>query len=90
MWETVIISALFGIFILISFITGLHYGSKIGRNEEIRMPNLNPVKKIKEDIKAYKQEKAEETDQLITDIMLQNIENYDGSGLGQIDIPRKE
>lgn len=90
MWEIVIICTLFGVFIFTSFIMGLHYGSKIKNNELIEIPKLNPVKIVKENIEERKETKQKETEQLIEETILWNIDNYDGSGLGQKDIPRKD
>jgi len=87
MWEVVIICTLFGAFIMGSFALGLHYGSKIKNNETIDLPTVNPVKIIKNNIEERKAEKKRSKEELIDEINLSNIENYDGTGLGQKDFP---
>ena len=87
--ESIIICTLFGIFILLSFILELHYGSKIKTNQVIEIPKiLKPIKTIKNEIKEKKEEKRINIEQEIERINLENIENYNGSEIGQKDFPR--
>lgn len=88
MWEIVIICILFGAFIMASFIIGLYYGSKIKNNEKIELPEVNPVKIIKNNIEERKAEKKRTEEELIDEINSFNIDNYDGTGLGQKEFPR--
>lgn len=75
----------FGIFIMSSFVIGVILGQKLNRNEKIE---VNPVKAI-EDYKEERQYKKEtQQEQTKLDIMLENIDNYDGTGIGQKNIPR--
>lgn len=75
----------FGIFIISSFVIGVILGQKLNRNEKIE---VNPVKAI-EDYKEERQYKKEiQQEQTKLDIMLENIDNYDGTGIGQKNIPR--
>ena len=88
MIETLIICTIFGVFIFAAFIVGLHYGSKVKNNERIELPNLNPVKAVKNHIKEKEVSAKQEKQDLIDEINLANIESYDGTGLGQIEIPK--
>lgn len=75
----------FGVFILLSFVLGLHFGTKIRDNKPII---TNPIETIKEN-KIIREEKREkEKEQLIEEINLANIDAYDGTSLGQQDFPR--
>lgn len=75
----------FGIFIMSSFVIGVILGQKLNRNEKIE---VNPVKAI-EDYKEEREYKREiQQEQTKLDIMLENIDNYDGTGIGQKNIPR--
>ena len=75
----------FGIFIMSSFIIGVILGQKLNRNEKIE---VNPVKAI-EDYKEEREYKREiQQEQTKLDIMLENIDNYDGTGIGQKNIPK--
>lgn len=68
---------------LLFLIIGLIVGHKIPKEEKV-MPNLNPVKiyeNIKTDIENNKEAERYK-------IIAENIDNYDGTGLGQKDIPR--
>lgn len=69
-----------GTFCIISFLIGN------GRNNKI---NLNPIEAYKEkkEIQKQVQESDLERRQLAT--MLENIENYDGTSIGQKDIPNE-
>lgn len=83
-----ILSALSMVLIFFAFITGLHYGSKTKKNEVINLPNVNPVKVVKQKVRDKKEEVKKEKEELLEEVILQNIDNYDGTGLGQKDIPR--
>lgn len=81
----ILLCTVFGVFILLSFVIGVRIGQKVNNNETIR---LNPIKAIDE----YKEEKEvkrqiKETETKLN-VMLDNIDSYDGTGLGQKDIPR--
>ncbi len=81
----ILLCTVFGVFILLSFVIGVRIGQKVSNDEPIR---LNPVRAIDE----YKEEKEvkrqiKETETKLN-VMLDNIDSYDGTGLGQKDIPR--
>lgn len=80
--EIMIISSLSIVLIFLAFIIGLHYGSKIKNNEPIEIPNY--VKKIRE----HKEVKEIIKENEIMQTNLKNIENYDGTSIGQEDIPK--
>lgn len=84
--EVMIISALSIVLIFLSFITGLHYGSKVKNNEPIE---INPVKKIKEYKETKKTEEKLDKEQQIEEINLANIDSYNGTELGQIEFPQE-
>ena len=52
-------------------------------NEEIKIPEINPVKIVRNEIETFEQKKKQDA----YDTMMANIDNYDGTGLGQKDIP---
>lgn len=81
----ILLCTVFGVFILLSFVIGVRIGQKVNNDEPIR---LNPVRAIDE----YKEEKEvkrqiKEAESKLN-VMLDNIDTYDGTGLGQKDIPR--
>lgn len=81
--ETIALLFLFGIFIILSYTLGLKNGQKLKNNEEIKIPEINPVKIVRNEIETSKQKKKQDA----YDTMMANIDNYDGTGLGQKDIP---
>lgn len=81
----ILLCTVFGVFILLSFVIGVRIGQKVNNDEPIR---LNPVRAIDE----YKEEKEvkrqiKEAESKLN-VMFDNIDTYDGTGLGQKDIPR--
>ncbi len=85
--ETIILCTIFGVFILISFILGLVFGFKLRSNEKITMPNLNPIKTVKNHKKEKEFQKNKELEEEILKINLENIENYNGTEYGQKEFP---
>lgn len=85
--EILIISSLSMVLIFLSFIVGLHYGSKIKKDEVIEIPN--PIKTIKQHKEIKKVEKKLDKEQQIEEINLANIDSYDGTELGQQNFPEE-
>lgn len=81
--ETIILCTIFGVFILLAYTLGLRNGQKVSNNEEIKIPELNPVTVINKEIEKNEDRKKQEA----YEIMMSNIDNYDGTGLGQKEIP---
>lgn len=80
--ETIALLFLFGIFIILAYTLGLKNGQKLKNNEEIKMPEVNPIKIVRNEIDAFEQRKKQD----VYDTIMANIDNYDGTGLGQKDI----
>ncbi|MCQ2087688.1 MAG: hypothetical protein MJZ37_06440 [Bacilli bacterium] len=78
--ELVIITALVCLTNVICFIIGAKVGQRATNNEPITFPN--PVKAVEE----YRDNKEQREFQEQINTMLENINNYDGTGLGQKDI----
>lgn len=85
--EIIILCALFGVFILLSFTIGLSFGCKLRNNENIEVPDLNPVKRISKSREEKQIKKERDLQEEILKVSLENIENYDGTEYGQKDIP---
>lgn len=81
--ETIALLFLFGFFIILAYTLGLKNGQKLKNNEEIKIPEINPVKIVRNEIETFEQKKKQDA----YDTMMANIDNYDGTGLGQKDIP---
>lgn len=81
--ETIALLFLFGVFIILAYTLGLKNGQKLKNDEEIKMPEVNPIKIVRNEIDAFEQRKKQD----VYDTIMANIDNYDGTGLGQKDIP---
>ena len=66
------------------FLIGARIAQKASNNDEIKLPNINPLEIAKE----HRERKEAEREQTKFDIMLENINNYKGDSTGQKDIPR--
>lgn len=83
MIETIILCTIFGVFILVAYSLGLKNGQRLSKDEDVVVPIVNPVKVITEEIEKHEEKKKQQA----YEIMMSNIDNYDGTGLGQQDIP---
>ena len=66
------------------FFVGAWVGQKVTKGDAIKLPAFNPAEKIQE----RKDKKAARTEQDRINAILRNVERYDGTSLGQEDIPR--
>ena len=82
--ETIFIILVSGTLNAVCFFIGAKIGQKVNKGETIEAPTLNPMKAIRE--REERKEADKESERL--EIILQNIENYDGSPNGQRDVPR--
>lgn len=68
---------------ILCFLIGAKIGQMVLKNETIK---LDPIKAIKEEIKETKIEKENDIEKSKIEKQMFNIDNYDGTGLGQQDI----
>lgn len=80
---TILISILISTINLLCFYFGVRIGQKVAKKEEIKIEGLNPVKVIETINQSNEDRKEQERMRIIAE----NIDNYDGTGLGQQDIP---
>lgn len=66
------------------FFVGAKVGQKVVKGESLEMPNLNPMEKIREHNSRKEAERKQERDEVI----LRNIDRYDGTPFGQEDVPK--
>lgn len=86
--ETILLIAVVGFICALCFVLGAKVGQKVVRGEEIEMPKisaLNPLKMYEE----HKEKEEAEKELGKLDIILKNIERYDGTASGQEDVPEK-
>ncbi len=81
--ELILFCSIFGLIIMASYTLGLRNGQKLAKKEEIIMPNVNPVSIVNKQIEKHEIKKEQD----LLNIMMDNIDNYDGTGAGQKELP---
>lgn len=71
-----------GTLCIVCFLIGAKVGQTAASGKEIKVPTINPVKVVAE----YKDSKGYKEQQERFNTMMDNINNYDGTGLGQKDL----
>lgn len=88
-WAIVILICTVGITNVISLIIGVKVGQKVGRNEEIKLPEIKlPEINSAKFFSETEESKKAEVERKNMEIMLENIDIYDGTDLGQKDLKR--
>jgi hypothetical protein len=77
--------AVTGLLCIICFIIGAKVGQTVSKGEDIELPEVNPMKAIKE----HRAKQEAEMEQNRIDTIMRNIESYDGTTMGQEDVPRR-
>ena len=70
---------------ILCFYIGAKIGQAIIRDEDIKMPN--PVVAVQEQVQEYRERRKSREEQEQLDVILANIESYDGTGYGQREVP---
>ena len=71
---------------LLSFTIGAKIGLSVSKMKDI---TLNPVKMVSDSINDKKERKQKDLEERKYDTMMKNIDNYDGTGLGQETMPER-
>jgi hypothetical protein len=74
--------AITGLFNIVCFIIGAKVGQAVSKGERVEMPNLNPMKAIRESRARRDAEQKQDK----RDAILRNVERYDGTARGQEDV----
>lgn len=82
--ETIILVLSIGTMNILCFFIGAKVGQKVIRGEDIKLPN--PIKAIEETKETWEFKKEQEEANERLKIQLENIDNYNGTPLGQKDI----
>ncbi len=69
---------------IVCFFVGAWVGQKVSKGEAIKMPSVDLAEKRIE----RQEKKANRTEQDRINAILRNVERYDGTSLGQEDIPK--
>ena len=81
--ESILLALVVGTLCIACFFVGAKVGQTVSKGEPVELPEVNPMKLIQE----RREKKAAEEEQSRIDTILRNVERYDGTGLGQEDIP---
>ena len=69
---------------ILCFLIGARVGQKVVKGEEVRLPNIDPLKAYRE----QQDRKEEQKEQDMVEAILRNVEVYNGTAEGQKDLPR--
>ena len=78
----ILLIAITGVINVLCFIIGAKVGQSVSKGREVEMPNLNPLKAMRES----QVKKAISAEQERKQKILDNIERYDGTSRGQQDV----
>lgn len=67
------------------FMIGAKVGQQVSKGEEVKMPSVNPLEAVRRH--EAKMEAQHQQDRL--EVIMSNLEAYDGTGLGQKDVPKR-
>lgn len=73
-----------GAMCIISFTVGAKVGQKVVKGEDIQLPNINPV----EAYRKHEERREANREKERIDTILANIDSYNGTPIGQKDVPR--
>ncbi len=79
--EILILIVGIGLINVLCFLIGARTGQKTSKGEDITLPNLNPV----EAVRTYEESRQQKKEEDNFNTMLENIEVYDGTNIGQKD-----
>ena len=82
--ETILLIATVGTLNVVCFFVGAKVGQKASKGEEIKLPKVDPMKPIRE----HQERKKAKEEQDRFDVLMRNIDNYDGTPNRQEDVPR--
>lgn len=88
--ETILLVITVAVMCILSFITGAKVGQKVVKGEPVELPNLNPVKAVKDTITEHKVQKEKEAEDEYIKAILHNIDVYDGTSAGQVKVPMRK
>jgi hypothetical protein len=80
----ILLIAVVGTLNIACFFIGAKVGQMVQKGETIKAPTINPVKLYNE----HTDRKEAEAEKNRLDVIMRNIERYDGTGTGQEDVPR--
>lgn len=80
----VLLLLVMGVTNILCFMIGAKVGQKVVKGEVVELPSLDPLKSYRE----HQDRKEAQQVQKAVDVIMQNIEAYNGTADGQKDVPR--
>jgi hypothetical protein len=80
--------AVIGGLLIVSFVIGANVGMSVAKGESVKMPDLNPINTIKEHSEKKQADKKQRQEQERKDAIMYNINVYDGTSVGQREVPK--
>ena len=74
-----------GFICLACFLAGARIGQTAAKGEDIKLPSFNPVQAVRD----HRSRKQVQKEQDRYSVILQNIDSYNGTEIGQRDVPRR-
>ena len=72
-----------GFVCMASFLMGAKVGQAVAKGEKVDTPTINPMEAVRQ----HREKKEAQMEQDRTAMILRNIDRYDGTSLGQEDVP---
>ena len=69
------------------FVIGAKVGQATAKGEEVKLPVVKPIEPVQEHQEQKEAELEAVMEQSQLETILQNIDNYDGTDQGQVDVP---
>ena len=82
--ETILTILVIGALCIVCFFVGSKLGQTVAKGKDIEVPSINPMQIYQK----QQEKKLEQDEKNKVDIILRNIERYDGTANGQEDVPR--
>lgn len=84
--ETTLLVLVIGILCIVCFFIGAKVGQTVSSGKEIKLPDINKLNPI-EIYKQHEEKKESDLEKKKVETILRNIERYDGTDVGQEDVP---
>lgn len=79
----ILLALVVGTLCIACFFVGAKVGQTVSKGEPVEIPEVNPMKLIQE----RREKKAAEEEKNRIETIIRNVDRYDGTGLGQEDVP---
>ncbi len=90
--EQILMIAAVGTLCIACFLIGARTGQKVIKGEAVTLPGipkeiLHPIQNIQENVRVRREQEEAEAEMNKLEVIIENLERYDGTSKGQKDIP---